>query len=62
MLAVDGLTRYQTENKIKLMEDQTLNSVLSGAMQAIERKDIILLADILVFEIDEILKDCLERI
>ena len=63
MAVVDELMHRQTiDNESLIIVDQTLNSALAKAMEAIERKDTILLADILAFDIDKKLKESLECI
>lgn len=62
MLVVDGLMHRQTMDNERLIVDQTFNSALAKAMEAIEHKDTILLADILTFDIDKELEESLECI
>lgn len=59
---VNEIINFQSGNNEKLVEEQILNVVLTEAMKAIEQKDTILLADILTYEIDDMLEECLKRL
>lgn len=62
MDTVNKILKYQSGKEEKIFEDQIFNAVLAEAMKAIEKKDIVLLADILIFEVSELLQESMDRI
>lgn len=62
MQAINQVLNYQSGKDEKLADEQLLNLILTQAMKAMEDKDIVLLADILVYEINQILEECKNRI
>ncbi len=58
----DGIIKYQSTKTDKILDEPVLNAVLSEAMKAIESKDYILLADIMIYEIGSLLEESLKRI
>lgn len=62
MTTVTNILHYQSEHNVAIFEDQIFNVVLNEAMKAIEQKDMILFADLLVFEVNDILRGCLNRL
>lgn len=62
MQTLGEIISYQTVHNQKLIEEQILNAVLSEAMAAIEKRDTILLSDLLIFEINQLLGECSAQI
>ncbi len=56
------IVSYQAEMQVVLMEEIVFNAVLTEALKSLEQKDFILLADILVFEINGLFYDCLNQL
>jgi CHAT domain-containing protein len=59
---IDTIYRFQIENNQIYIEKNALNTVLEKAMTAIEQGDMILLSDILIFELEHMLLQCYENI
>jgi hypothetical protein len=55
METINVVMTYQASQNVKLIDDQILNKVLLEAMKAIEHKDTVLIADILTYEVNEML-------
>lgn len=62
MNTVEQILIYQRETKTRIFEDQILNIVLAEAMNALEKKDLVLFADLLVFEVNDILRECFNKL
>lgn len=59
---VEKILDFQNETKDRIFEDQIFNTVLAEAMKAMEQKDMVLFADIMVFEINDIFRECLNKL
>jgi hypothetical protein len=60
--SIDQIYRYQKENNKIYIEENELNTVLGKAMTAIQQGDMILLSDILIFELEHMLLQCYDNI
>jgi hypothetical protein len=60
--SIDRIYRYQKENNKIYIDENILNTVLGKAMTSIEQGDMILLSDILIFELKLMLLQCYEKI
>lgn len=61
MKGVSDILIYH-KGKEELINENMLNVVLTEAMKALEQKDTILLSDILIYEVNDMLEECLSRI
>jgi hypothetical protein len=56
------IINYKSEDNKIHIEEQELNTVLGNAMTAMEQGDMILLSDILVFELKSMFNQCLQSL
>lgn len=62
MNTITEIINYQAEHNIKIFEDRIFNIILTEAMKAIENKDMVLFADLLVYEINDVLDGCYQQL
>lgn len=62
MNTVTDIMNYQKNTNQVVFEDQIFNLILSEALKAIEKKDMVLFADILVYEVNDVLDGCLHKL
>ena len=62
ILGINHILEYNSENNGIKIDEQQLNNLLTEAMKAIESKDVILLSDILQYDIKELFEDILKTL
>ena len=62
MTTVNHIQDYQLSGHKIIFEDQIFNTVLTAAMKAIEEKDTVLIADILIYEVNEMFQESINRL
>lgn len=62
LLTVSRMAAYQKDKENKIIDEELMNIALNEALKAIEQKDIVLLADILIFELNGLLDESLNHI
>ena len=61
-ITIDDILRYQEESKIERTSEVKLVQILTEAMHALEVKDVLLLSDILLYELKEAFNEIREEI
>jgi hypothetical protein len=56
------IVAYQADRNEEIADEDLMNTALTEAMKAMEQKDIVLLADILIYEVNGLLEESLRRI
>lgn len=59
---IENIGKYEIENDISIMDKDRIVNILTEAMEALEIKDNVLMADILQYDFIEYLNEILEKL